>query len=84
MKEEEIRRAAEERAREQVTLSDKAYLKSFGQKYVKLIADRGKAGEVELRKAWVARFVDDERYRGAWVEIVLDDDGQVLRVNQSR
>lgn len=84
MNEETIKRIAEEKVKEYVRLSEKAYLKSFGQKFVKLIEDRGRAGSVEIKKAWVARFVDDERYEGAWVEIVLDDDGKVLRVNQSR
>jgi len=84
MDEETIKKIAEEKVREHVRLSDKAYLRSFGQKFIKLIKDRGKAGEVELKKAWVARFIDDSKYKGSWVEIVLDDDGKVLRINQSR
>ena len=84
MEEETIKKIAEEKAKEYVRLSDKAYLQSFGQKFVKLIEDRRREGKVEMKKAWVARFVDNERYEGAWVEIVLDDNGKVLRVNQSR
>jgi hypothetical protein len=82
--EEKIRKVAEDKVREYVKLSDGAYLRSLGRKYVKLIEDRGRPGEVELRKAWVARFVDDARYEGAWVELALDEDGNVLRVEQSR
>ena len=84
MEEETIKKIAEEKAKEYVRLSDKAYLQSFGQKFVKLIEDRRREGKVEMKKAWVARFVDNERYEEAWVEIVLDDNGKVLRVNQSR
>ena len=84
MSEEEIRKIARDKVKEYVKLSDRAYLRSLRRKYVKLIENRGRPGKVELKKAWVARFVDDARYEGAWVELVLDDKGNVLRVEQSR
>lgn len=84
MSKEEIRKIAEEKVKEFVKVSERAYLRSLGQKYVKLVGNRGKAGKVELKKAWVARFVDDARYEGAWVELVIDEKGNVLRVDQSR
>lgn len=84
MSEEEIRRIAETKAKELAKISDKAYLRSLSQKYVKITKDRGKPGKVELTKAWVARFVDDSKYEGAWVELVLDEHGNVLRIEQSR
>ena len=84
MSEEGIRKIAEEKVKEYVKISERAYLRSFGQKYVKLIENRGKPGKFKLKKAWVARFVDDARYEGAWVELVLDEKGNVLRVEQSR
>jgi hypothetical protein len=81
--EKEIRKHAIEAMREH-GLSDGAYLSSFREKFVKLVEDRRKPGKVEVRKAWVARFNDDAYYKGAWLEIVLDEDGTVLRVDQSR
>jgi len=84
MNEEEIKRIAETRAKELAKISDKAYLRSLGQRYVKVTEDRAKPGKVELKKAWVARFTDDTRYEGAWVELVLDEQGNVLRIEQSR
>lgn len=84
MSEERVRKIAEEKIREYVKLSDKAYLQSLGQKYVRLAEKRGRPGKIELKKAWVARFVDNARYEGAWVELVLDEEGNVLRIDQSR
>lgn len=84
MDEEEIRKTAEDKVKEYVKLSDRAYLRSLERKYVKLIENRERPGKVDLKKAWVARFADDARYEGAWVELVLDEEGNVLRVEQSR
>jgi hypothetical protein len=84
MSEEKVREMAEEKVKNYVKLSDRAYLKSFGQKYVKIADNREKPSKVEIKKAWVARFVDDALYEGAWVELILDDNGNVLRVEQSR
>lgn len=84
MSEEKIRKMAEDKVREYVKISDRAYLRSLRQEYVKLVENRGKPSKVELKKAWVARFADDARYEGAWVELVLDEKGNVLRVEQSR
>jgi hydroxypyruvate isomerase len=81
--ENEIRGHAE-KAMSEYGLSDKAYLESIGQRYVKLVGDRHEPGKVETKKAWVARFIDDALYKGAWVELVLDDEGTVLRVDRSR
>ena len=81
---EAIRKIAEKKIREKVKLTDKSYLESLNQRYVKVIEDRGKPGKVELKKAWVARFIDNGRYEGAWVELVLDEQGKVIRIDQSR
>ena len=56
---EAIRKIAEKKIREKVKLTDKSYLESLNQRYVKVIEDRGKPGKVELKKAWVARFIDN-------------------------
>ncbi len=84
MNEREIRAAAETKARELTGLSDRAFLRSLRQKYVKLTEDRESPGGVETKKAWVATFEDSTHHEGGWIELVLDDDGTVLRVDQSR
>lgn len=84
MDKEEIRKIAEEKINEYVKLTDKAYLDSTNLKYVKLIDNREKPGDVELKKAWVARFIDDGRYKDAWAELVLDENGEFLKFDQSR
>ena len=84
MSEEKIREIAKSKVLEYERLSDEAYIESAKQKYVRTIADRSRPGEVKTKKAWVVRFVDDKRYEGAWIEIVLDDEGRVLRVDKSR
>ena len=84
MDKEEIRKIAEEKIKEYVRLTDKAYLHSTDLKYVKLIENREKPGDVKLKKAWVARFIDDGKYKNAWVELVLDENGEILKFDQSR
>lgn len=84
MDKEEIRKIAEEKINEYVRLTDKAYLRSTDLKYVKLIDNRGKPGDVKLKKAWVVRFIDDGKYKDAWVELVLDENGEILKFDQSR
>jgi hypothetical protein len=66
MDKEEIRKIAEEKINEYVRLTDKAYLRSTDLKYVKLIDNREKPGDVKLKKAWVVRFIDDGKYKDAW------------------
>ena len=84
MSEEKIQEIAKSKIREYEKISDEAYIESMKQKYVKITEDRARPGEVKTKKAWVVRFIDNKRYNGAWLEIVLDDDGKVLRVDKSR
>jgi hypothetical protein len=65
-------------------LSDKAYIESIQQKYVKHLKDRVNPGKPIIKKAWVVRFIDENKYPGAWIELVMDDNGEVLRVDRSR
>ena len=84
MSEQKMQDIAKSKIRDYETISDEAYVESTKQKYVKISKDRAKPGEVELKKAWVVRFIDNKRYDGAWLEIVLDEKGKVLRVDKSR
>lgn len=84
MSEQKILEIAKSKIRDYETVSNEAYIESARQKYVKITEDRAKPGEVKTKKAWVVRFIDNKRYDGAWLEIVLDDDGKVLRVDKSR
>jgi len=84
MNKEEIRKIAEEKINEYVKLTDKAILHSADLKFVKLIENREKPGDVKLKKAWVVRFNDDGKYKDAWAELVLDEDGEILKFDQSR
>lgn len=84
MKKEGIKKIAEEKIKERVKLTEQGYLESLDQRYVKIIKDRGKPGKVELKKAWVARFIDNGRYKGAWVELTIDEKGNIIRIDQSR
>ena len=84
MEKEEIRKIAEERISEYAKLTDKAYLRSIDLKYIKSIENREKPGEVKINKAWVVRFIDDGKYKDAWIELMLDENGEILKVDQSR
>ena len=84
MDKKEIKKLAKEKIKKYVKLTDKAYLRSTDLKYVKIIENREKPGEVKLKKAWVVRFIDDGKYKDAWVELVLDENGEILKFDQSR
>lgn len=84
MENEEIRKIAREKVNEYTTLTDKAQVSSIDLKYVKLIDNREKPDDVTIKKAWVVRFVDDGKYKDFWIELALDDNGEILKVEQSR
>lgn len=84
MSEAKIREIAKTKIREFHKLSDAAYMESMKQKYVKVTEDRARPGAVRIKKAWVIRFIDNQPHDGAWIEIVIDDDGNVLRVDKCR
>lgn len=84
MSEKKIIDLAKTKIREFEIISDEAYVESAKQKYIKTTEDRSKPGKVRMTKAWVVRFIDNKRYSGAWIEIVLDDEGRVFRTDKSR
>ena len=84
MKKEKIKKIAERTAREHVKLTDQAYIHSLNIKYVKIVKKLEKPSKIEIKKAWVAKLVDNGLYKDAWVEITLDEEGNLLKIDQSR
>lgn len=84
MSEDKIRRIAMSRVRDYEKISNEAYVESIKQKYIKHMEDRTRPGKSTTKKAWVVRFIDDKKYPGAWIDVVLNDDGEVLRIDKSR
>lgn len=80
----DVRKMAMSKIKEYQVISNEAYIESIKEKYVRYLENRAKPGKPEIRKAWVVRFVDNKRYPGAWTELVMDDKGEVLRVDKSR
>ena len=84
MSKDEVRKMAISKIKEYEIISNEAYIESIQQKYVKHLDNRAKPGKPEMKKAWVVRFVDNKKYPGAWTELVMDDKGEVLRIDKSR
>ena len=84
MERDEVRRVAQEKVGNYAKLSKAAYIETMEKKLVKVTENRALPGKVEIVKAWVVRFIDCQPYEGAWVDLVISEDGEVIRVDRSR
>ena len=84
MSKEEVRKMALSKIREYDIISSDAYIESIKQKYVKHLTNRAKPGKPSMKKAWVVKFIDNKKYPGSWTELIMDDKGEVLRIDKSR